>query len=358
MNKLQKLRALTVPLFLIIVCLFLSIFTLSGCQRQESSPYKVVDSEIWPSTSGSEKTFWLDNERVVFISNKELLPRPGQTFITIWNPDTGKIDFSHQSTGLICVQDGQVFFADKNTATGKSKHYRGPIDNPQEYPPPGPDMWDDIYFNCDWRPRIDRSNFPYRIQLKDDNYLEIIEEKIAGPIKSQGKTRYYERRDLAPVLLPVYTDLVSLGGSYEIRFNQLRNAYLISPGGYMPGDSYYNSMWWLSRDGHLTQVPFPEKNILPSQGLLNVFPLREGYLVEYQGGGTRSMRNTGARGLYAIKGENMEKVLLGAIHGVSISPDGCRAAFTYARHTEEYFSMKKPYRTVQTINFCEGRKEQ
>jgi hypothetical protein len=274
--------------------------------------------------------------------------------MTIWNPDTGKVDFSHQLTNLFCVQDGQVFFANDDTTPGKFRFYRGPIDNPQEYPPPSRDMWIDKYFSCDLRPRIDRSKVPYRIQLKDDNYLEITEARLGAPVHSQGKTRYYERPDLPPMPLPVYTDI---GGSYVIRFNQLRNAYLISTGVYMPGDPYCHSMWWLSRDGHLTHVPLPEKVIWPSQGGLDIFPLREGYLVQYNGGKV-SVTNPGARGLYLIKGDHMEKVLVGSISGVSISPNGCRAAFSYARNIKESLSRKKPYRTVRTINFCEGRKEQ
>jgi hypothetical protein len=344
--------------FIVTLCLLLSFFVLPGCQRQETSPYKVVDSRIWISPQGSdEHTFWIDNERVVFISNKTMAPAVGPEFMTVWSPDTGKVEFPTELKGLICVQDGQVFFTKKDVSTGATKHYRGPIDNPQEHPSPYKRVWIDRYFDCDFSQGSSRSKLPYTIKLKNDNYLEITEERICCPVQSQGKARYYERADLPPVQLPVYADLASLGNSYEIRFNQLRNAYLISPSGYVPGDSYYQSMWWLSRDGHLTQVLLPKKTIWPAQGRIDVYPLRDSYLVQYTGG-KWSVTNPGASGLYLIRGDQMEKILIGSIHGVSISPDGCRAAFAYARNAKEYLSRKKPHRTVRSINFCEGRREE
>jgi len=345
-------NAKTCILFLAIIWLLLLV--VSGCQRQESSPYKVLDSGIWPSTNVLRKTFWLDNERILLVSNKSLMSDGGPDVMVIWNPNTGKVDLSHQLTRLICVQDGQVFFAVDNFATGEYKYYRGPIDNPQEYSPLNNNMWIDRNFECGWTLKIDRSKVPYLIKLKDDNYIEITEERLGAPVNSQGKTSYYERLDLPPVPLPVYTHIE---GSHNIRFNQLRNAYFIGTRLYKPNDPYYNSMWWLSRDGHLTKVPFPKEVIWPSQGGIDMYPLRDGYLAHYNGGKT-SLTDPGERGLYFFKGDHMEKVLLGAISSVSTSPDGCRAAFSYARNRKEELSRKKPYSTIRTINFCEGRKEQ
>jgi hypothetical protein len=69
------------------------------------------------------------------------------------------------------------------------------------------------------------------------------------------------------------------------------------------------------------------------------------------------MRDTGARGLYLMRGGSVETVLTGEIHAVSVSPDGCNAAFIHAKNTKEYLSQKKPYRTVKSINFCKGSGE-
>ena len=149
----------------------------------------MVDSGIWIPTAGlSDQTWWLDNERIMFNSNKAMSPGGGPEFMTIWNPITGKVEFLHQLTNLFCVQDGRVFFANEDATPGKFRFYRGPIDNPHEYPPPSRDIWIDKYFSCDLRSRIDRSNIPYRIQLKDDNYLEITEARLGAPVHSHGCT--------------------------------------------------------------------------------------------------------------------------------------------------------------------------
>jgi len=116
-------------IFLVGMLLILSAFILSGCKKENASPYKVVDSGIWTYPEGLEKTFWLDNERVLVVSNQIVSPGPGSKILTIWNTKTGQVDFSHQLTGLICVQNGQVLFATKDDATGKRSHYRGPLED-------------------------------------------------------------------------------------------------------------------------------------------------------------------------------------------------------------------------------------
>jgi len=209
-------------------------------------------------------------------------------------------------------------------------------------------------FDCDWRPKGD-GKIPLRIKLKDDNYLEITEARGGYSKSEYGKSRYYERLELPPTPLPMYAYM----GDYNISFNQLRNAYFISPTQYFPNDPYYHSLWWLQRDGTIKEEPLPiplpfVKPLPKSQskgyiyGGISFFPLRDGYLIH---------SNTGKinlRGLYFMKDQKVEKVFLGEIHGVSVSPDGCRTAFSHAKNTKEDLSQTKPYRTIKTINFCEG----
>ena len=66
----------------------------------------------------------------------------------------------------------------------------------------------------------------------------------------------------------------------------------------------------------------------------------------------------GDRGLYLIRGEKVDRLIVGSVHEVSISPDGCKAAFIHARNTKEYFPRTKPCRTIKLINFCTGGNEQ
>jgi len=71
-----------------------------------------------------------------------------------------------------------------------------------------------------------------------------------------------------------------------------------------------------------------------------------------------TMRESGNNGLWLLQGDKAQRVIIGNIHGTSVSPDGCRVVFTHAKNVEEYLSTKKPYRTIKIINFCEGGEKQ
>src|SRR4030042_1839727 len=88
---------------LILVFIVAFITFSSGCEAQEkenATPYKVVDSGIWTNAD----------------------------------------------------------YALRNKTTNKVTYYRGPLDNPQEYPFPGPNMLIDDCFDCGWVPKGSRAN--------------------------------------------------------------------------------------------------------------------------------------------------------------------------------------------------------
>ena len=332
------------------------ILILCGCSKKEpTSSSNVVDSGIWiPYGTAQQKTFWLDNERVVFVTTTSFKPGPGPDALTIWTPKTGKVEQPYQASVVWCVQDGVVSFSDRDKTTEKGHSYRGTLDNIQENPPPSQDVFFDEYFDCNWTPKTPLVS-PYFKKLKGDNWLEIVRKEMVSPF-DYGEARYWESRDKQAKDLPVFADVQ---GNYHIRYNELRDAYFISPSAYYPSDAHYHSLWWLKRDGTITEEPLPvpisfiglhpNKTKRPKGwdglGGLEFFPLREGYLIK---------SNAGTSCLYLLNKQKIEKVLLGSIHGVSISPDGCQATFIHAKNTEEYLSQSKPYRTVKYINFCEG----
>jgi len=325
--------------------LILCAVIFPGCQKENISPYKVVDSGIWTYPEGLEKTFWLDNERALFISSKNLLPEKSPKFIKIWNTKTGQVDSSHEVTHLLCVQDGQVFFAAKDEATGKRTHYRGPLDNPKEYPAPGPNMWLDDRFDCGWVPtatwRTYPDRFPYMRKLRGENYLKAVDPKTKT---SKGKSVYYPLLNSKGKEMPLYFSL------YSISYSEFLDAYVVDKGMYDPANPEMRSFWILGRDGSLKEVPFPHAML---KGRLTIYPLKHGYLADYNSG-KYTNTDPGDRGLWLMDGDKALRLIVGAIHGISVSPDGCHVAFIHARNSKEYFSQTKPYRTVKTINFCEG----
>lgn len=343
-----------------VILMFLLV--LCGCpgKKEASSPYKVIDSGIWITPGPEGKVFWLDNDRAVFITYTSLKPGGDAKALTIWSPKTGKIEQPFQAASVKCVNDGVIAFGAYDES-GTYHLYRGTLNSLTDITSKNRDLWFDEYFDCNWIPARAISKPPYFYKLKDDNWLEII-KKESGNRLDKGEMRYYESREKPPVKLPLYADT---NGYYRIRYNTLRNAYFISPSQYYPDDSYYHSLWWLHRDGTITEepLPIPLSFVKPlpkpqpkgsGRGMFEFFPLKEGYMIDSGLGGVTTMTSVGSSGLYLLKDNKIEPVLLGQVGGVSISPDGCQAIFSYSKTLRERESKTMPYRTVRYINFCEG----
>ena len=121
-------------LFLAVVWLFLSAFILLGCEAQEkenTTPYKVVDSGMWVWDPILPEPWWLDNDRVLFPSNEKLQPGGGPRTMMIWNVVTGQA-IPSQLSSVICARKGLVFFGIRDPLTNRVKYYRGPFENPQD----------------------------------------------------------------------------------------------------------------------------------------------------------------------------------------------------------------------------------
>lgn len=328
---------------LIVTVAFVTIVSFcAGCgKKTESHGYKIVDSGAWVFMSGLEKTIWLDNDRVVSVSNKTLSPGPDPRFLTVWNTSTGKVDLSHEITGLICGRNGQIMFAAKDKTTGIPKHYRGSLENPKEHPMPNPDMHLDDIFYCDWVPKVNPDNFPQTKKLRGNNHLKIVEPKTST---SKGKAFYYEHLEAEGKELPIYPL------SCRFTYSEFLDAYMVDNGMYEPSNPERGLFRILERSGNIRDVPIPETML---KGRQYIYPLKNGYLSECDEG-KQLTGNPFDDGLLLLRGEKVTRLIVGIIEGVSISPDGCKAAFIHARNSNEYFSQKKPYRTVKFINFCKG----
>jgi len=357
-------------LFFTVAYLLLSISILSGCQRQENAtPYKVVDTGMWTSENEGGKLWWLDNERVLFPSNKNLKPGGGPNIMMIWNVSTGQV-VPTTLDSVLCVRAGRIIRCKRDKSTDVVTCYRGTLDSMNECPPPGPDMRMDKIYDCDWIPRYSRANIPYRIKLMGDNYLEVIESKPdeGGVPRESGLKRpgekssrvekktegggiyentvlYHEHPGSKPVAMPF-----KLGGwnGYGVKYVEWRKAYLVHP------DQYYIDkhirLWWLEVNGAVHEIPLPEKYPFTAAGGIDFTPVKAGIFVRYNGGSL-----SGSDGGYLIQENKVERILKSVAHEHTVSPDGCRVVFVHARNTEEYYSREKPYRTLKIINFCKGR---
>ena len=235
-------------------------------------------------------------------------------------------------------------------------YYRGSLENATERPAPGPDMHIDRVFDCDWVPKgLPLDRVPYRSKLFGENYLEILEIR-RKPFEYQKRPRRRLEQwaeDLGPEGKIVYhrdeSDSGRLLPSGGISYSEYLDAYVVGHPYYDPQWLETRSFWILQRNGELKEVPYPET--MPV-GRNDVYPVKPGYVVHYRGGPLTEKENS--RGLYLIEGGNVSRLIVGSVHGIHISPDGCKVAFVHARNFEEDISVEKPHRTVKYIYFCQG----
>lgn len=334
------------PRVLLITFLSVLVVAASGCKKAESPrSYKVIDTGMWTAEPGGPIK-WLDNERVLFPSNEKLAPGGGPARMTVWKPATGQVEFFQPWRASVCVEDGQVVYG-VTDATGKNvTYYRGPVENPQEYPAPRPNMHIKRNFGCGWAEkdsREERIKFPYRIKLQGQNYLEVSgENEFSIPDVRNEKVVYFEREDATPVTLPNYKNMPD---TYSPKFIKWRSAYFISPHHYHPDRPPH--LWWLERDGRVQEEPLPASLPFPIEGGIDFFPTPNGIFIHYNGGDLKK-----DRGGYFLKDGRIERIFRVSGSGVELSPDGCRVVFDHAKDEKDYFSKVKPYRTLKMIDFC------
>lgn len=274
--------------------------------------------------------------------------------MTVWRPATGQLEFFQPWRSDVCVEDSQVVYG-VNDATGKNvTYYRGPVENPQEYPPPRHNMYMRKNFSCGWAEkdiRESRASIPYRIRLRDDNFLEITGEnpnpepdpqnlRKSSPVAHTAA--YHEREGSNAVPLPL---MLSGWDSYYPNYIEWRNAYLIAPDAYYPGRRI--RLWWIERDGRILEEQLPESLSFPAPGGIAFYPTPNGIFIHYNGGDLKKVR-----GGYFLKNDKLEQLIKANLHGVALSPDGCRVVFDHAQNPNDYLSKEKPHRTLKMIDFC------
>lgn len=333
---------------------------LAGCSKPiADARFEVVDTGVWAIDSA--KPIWLDNHRILFNSTETLTPGPGNR-VVVWDINTKKITKTTLTEHLLCSRAGSVTYAITDKVSKKTTYYRGPIENIKEHPAPGPDMWIDPFFACDWvsRPKIaDQDKLPLTGILIGENFTQIIAQWSEEPYEHQkrlkdrkpgiasgpkGKTLYHQNKADPGREIPF---------AAGIAYSEYLDVYLISRDYYSTKWSETRSFWLLQRSGELKEISYPETML---EGRNDVFPVKGGYLVYYSSGPLTETDN-GDRGIYFLTDNGiLQRLLIGemAPQIESISPNGCMAAFVHADTIKQNLSETRPYRTVKYINFCQG----
>lgn len=353
--------------------LLASVFLLAGCGKQSASsplpdsPYKVIDTGYWSAEVNMlAEPLWLDNERIIFTSTESLTPGKRPYSVKVLNIKTEKI-VSTNIDSVRCARDGQVVYMKEGTANNQWIYYRGPLENAKEHPAPGPDMKMDEVFDCDWVPKENDNDkpLPHRFKLHGKNFVEILEartrlfehekqsrdrkrEKETGDIGTNGKFIYLRDANDPGRAMPTH----SWDG---ITYSEYLDVYVIGMNYNDHREPETRSFWILQRNGDLKEVPYPKTM---HEGRLKLHPIKPGYLVEYHtdpASGADPFNNA----LYLLQGDQIRRLIAGSIHHVSISSDGCEAAFIHAGSVDDYISLhsksdRKSYRTIKFIDFCQG----
>lgn len=364
-NEMNKTNSLLVALF--GLSSILGFVLLTGCDKPVAdssipdSPYKVIDTGLWnANVNEPAEPLWLDNSRLIFTSTESLQPGKRPYRLKVLNIADGKITSTRFSFSERCIRNGVGRFMEKDEQTGVVKSYVGTLERNHEEPyPPDNNLWFDWKFNCDWVPKPSSAPgdvVPWRNNLLGSNYIEVLEwgdglyeyQKRPANRNPQAVTvrdgpeskELYHRDESDPGrALP----------SGSVSYSEFLDAYVISHDYYSPKWPETRSFWILQRDGNLKEVLYPKAML---EGRNDIYPVKAGYLTHYRGGPLTEKENS--RGLYLIQGNHVLRLIVGLIHSISISPDGCNAAFRHANDVEEYFNITKPHRTIKYINFCQG----
>jgi len=318
--------------------------TLSGCdaknEDEDVSPYKVIDTGFWNANVNSLwEPLWLDNDRLMFASTENLKADGSLPIrLKILDTRTGEVISTPFYTAF-CARNGIALFHIKDKLTGKGTDYRGTPENYHPEPQHSDNERFDPTFDCDWVPkatfgRLGFFQFPVKVKLRGDNYIEILEP---------GKP-FYHADENAPGV-----SISNMSVQFLVwKHSEFLGAYVAS-GGYDPQDPNASSFAILHYNGELNIIAYP-KTVFPGNNY--IYPVKIGLLLHHSGDPT--MTNHGNGGLYLIQGEKVKRLIFGTFGRVAVSPDGCKAAIGHAFTIREDLFMPISKRTIKFINLCQG----
>jgi hypothetical protein len=364
-------KTLTPQRTLIVVLLVVALSPqLAACA--ERAPYPVKDSGIYAEEAD---LVWLDNQRVLFHGHKGMEPSsdPNKILRLVdrglyrWDTTTGALElydtFDKRSDGLLvksslCVHDGVLTYVNRGMViTGK----RG---QETKTPFPKPAHWFNPH-SCryyDTKPFWVVEGHRTIPLLEEHGYLDLgsVSPPQPDPLTLRFENpnpaiSFYSVAAKKSVTLPIGWQEVR---GIRVEFAPYKNAYLISGLQYFDNvkhdlqpawpDDVPIKVWWLKPDGTVIKQEVPK---LPwSHGnAFRFFPARKGlYLSKQSPSGPEAF---GAMGGYLIQGQEMKKVVAGALRRVAISPDGCTAAVV--NDTYEKKPVAERLR-LQIIQLCQG----
>lgn len=344
-------------LWLVLIFLVAAIGPHRAAWGESASPYPIVDSGVWATNSHPGNMHWLDNDQVLFLGSGTSKPITKEDqWLLIWNTKTNSLTKYKQHVGSFSYCDGMILYAVVSVPSAGGKpawtYYRGRLN--EEAVDQTPDRREDR-LNCQlisiW-PQFPQGK-AQAILRKQDGYL--VRDETAANVKFENYPLfYYKSATKEAIPLPFRRFQAD-----RIEYYPFRKAYFLTPSSYFIEETSTHLVpwppdaplftWWLFPDGKIEQVEIP---LGPwTRGGLKLYAMREGvFLVNRH---SRSDRNPGNAGGYIVKGTDAKRVISGLLTDIStVSPDGCRVAFSHAPLPENDRFDSKNKRTLKMIDVC------
>ncbi len=348
-------------LMLLVVLFFIAIGPqLAACGE---SNYPIKDSKF---PAAEAKLGWIDNERIMFHGydvGTMTQPDSGEGHPTaaeglfIWDLAKGMVTKYWDIDGPVplCMFRGQVFFSKKlkekeNTWLVVS----GPIGKEEQK-----EVSAAVSVNghscrvSDHRPSWMKADKHRRLPLLEEHgYLDFGVPIWVDPSGKATPIVFYRPDSKKSVELPLTGRQVQVHTTYF----EFADAYLLK-GEQRTPDAV--PLWLLRTDGTVTQLLKPKGREWERIGWTGFVWTRRGvFLISRTADGYAA---AGKSGGYLLREGNPERLIVGLLDNVAISPDGCRVAFVHVLNSQagadsaEALRAGKPgSRTLKTIDLCKG----
>lgn len=345
MNNIKRLSRLH-----LLLILFLTSVAIQAEESTTKSPYSIVDSGVWANWNTFDGVQWIDNNRVLFVGGPIEPGRkhPRLRNASVWEigKDVAILSKPAQHVG-VCAHDGFIAYTLTYDKT-KTERFEGKFGQEKIFTPPTEKNARRRWMDCQFRP-IDvslaklegRNSHTLTLLLYRHGYLDYGPRNVNRPLGAKGEPiLYYPTGQKEPVSLPITNE-----GVYNTDYYPFKAAYFIHPFA-----SNHNT-WWLYPDGRMEEIKYPTLPKLLVQGTF--FPIRKGFFIYYYDGRPPSFKVPGNTGGYLVAQDGKSsKVISGYLNGITVSPDGCKVAFTHYPYLDAT-RIDDPGRvTLKAINFC------
>lgn len=330
------------------------------------SPYPVTDSNVWVAEDQARRVYWLDDSRILFLTGEDFRIlgdhetgyRPGRRrSLAIWELGKAPALYRRDVKRLRCYVDGVIWYLAYGPH-GETQEWRGPLGAERPYHRAEPGYVAETAFRCRYIDNRIRNqpDGARRLLLPRHGYLALGSSNDRVPIPNSpvsytppgaaaAVTLPFGRREISQVEYYEFADAYLLYG-YRYEFRERRTFYDWP-------DRERRPLWLLAAaTGAVTELAVTQPRW--AWGSPKWYHhTRRGVFLIYRSGMTSAL-NAGRSGGYLIRDGAPRWLIKGYLHGVSVSPDGCRIAVMHAANLRADLSGPHHRRTLKVISLCQG----